>query len=120
MGSQNTIFKVCFFEKDKAEAIELQVRTVEPSEFPGLVCFKDLILDPQGSIIRPDLAKVADKFRATRSIHVPYHNILYIEEILDDSESADDASPTPKLAVLTPKGKDAKAKARLGDDTEPE
>lgn len=103
MGSRNTIFRVCFFERDKAEAVELQVATVEPSEFPGLVCFKDLLLEPQGTIIRPDTAKCAEKFRHTRSIHVPYHNILYIEEIEDQSQPSSPPASPAKLAILKDK-----------------
>lgn len=103
MGSRNTIFKVSFFEQDKSDAVVLQVATVEPSEFPGLVCFKDLLLEPQGAIIRPDTAKSAEKFRHTRSIHVPYHNILYIEEIEDLSAPSSQAASPAKLAILKDK-----------------
>lgn len=102
MGSPNSIYKVRFFEKDKTDVIELQVRSVEPSEFPGLICFKDLVFEPAGAIIRPDLDKAHGKFSETRAIHVPYHNILYIEEITAETSKTSQASAEgpPRLAVL--------------------
>lgn len=111
MGSRDTVFKVCFFEQEKSEAIELRVATVEPSEFPGLVCFRDLILESDGPIIQPELAKAAQKFANTRSIHVPYHNILYIEEI-DSGE----AHPPVKLAAVESLTDERKPGTALSDN----
>ena len=84
--SDTTLFKVKFFEKDQEKPMEVLVRHVEPSDFPGLVCFSDFVFkDQTKKIIMPDEDKATKRFKKTKSIHVPYHNILFIEEV-DDEE----------------------------------
>lgn len=87
MRSENIIFRVSFYEKDRKDPIELRVKSVSPSEFPGLVCFKDIQPDAQaGAIILPDQEKNIKKYKNTKSIHVPYHNIIFIEELDEGTE----------------------------------
>lgn len=76
-------YRVKFFEKDQKEPIEAMVRYVEPSEFPGLVCFRSFVFEKEGDkkIILPHEEALQKRFENTRSIHVPYHNILFIEEL---------------------------------------
>jgi hypothetical protein len=81
----NILFKVKFYEKDQENPIEILVRIVEPSEFPGLVCFADFVFrDQTKKIIMPDEDKATKRFKKTRSLHIPYHNILFIEEIEEE------------------------------------
>lgn len=92
------LFKVRFFENDRENPIEALVRIVEPSEFPGLVCFADFVFkDQTKKIIMPDEDKALKRFKKTRSLHIPYHNILYIEEI---EEEAVDLKQLPFLREI--------------------
>ena len=85
---QNYIYKVRFFEKDQKDPIEAYVKIVEPSDFPGLVCFRDFVFkDQTNQIILPAEEKSSKRFHQTNAIHIPYHNILFIEEL--NQEKAD-------------------------------
>lgn len=102
MSGQTTIYTVRFLDAKKAGAddadlIELVVRQVEPSSFPGLLCLKGLIFD-ENLAAGSNSAQVAERFLSTTAIHVPYHNILAIEERLL-AQPSDDSKP-PKLAIL--------------------
>ena len=102
------VFKVKFFEKDQKSPMEILVRHVEPSDFPGLVCFSDFVFrDQTKKIIMQEEDTASKRFSKTRSLHIPYHNILSVEEIEDEkadlknlpflrelSESNLDSSPT--------------------------
>lgn len=92
------IYKVRFLDEDKTDPIELLVRSVEPSSFPGLLRLEGLILE-ESTIIRPDIAKLSERYRGTYAIHVPYHNILSIEEREDDAQPPD--TEPLKLTILT-------------------
>ena len=84
-NQSNTIYKIRFFENDQKETLEAQVRIVEPSEFPGLVCFRDFVFkDQTKQIILPTEDKSSKRFNQTKAMHVPYHNILYIEEVQEE------------------------------------
>tara|TARA_B100001094_G_C18107367_1_gene759163 strand:- start:1024 stop:1362 length:339 start_codon:yes stop_codon:yes gene_type:complete len=79
---QKTIFIIRFFEKDQKDTLEAYVRVVEPSDFPGLVCFRDFVFkDQTKQIILPEEEKSNKRFNRTKAIHIPYHNILFIEEV---------------------------------------
>lgn len=83
-NQEPSVFRVKFFEKDQKNPVEALVRYVEPSDFPGLVCFREFIFrDQTDRIIMPGDEEAGKRFRGTRSLHIPYHNILYIEEVED-------------------------------------
>ena len=80
-----TIFRVKFLEKSGGDATEALVKSVEPSDIPGLVCLSDFVFkDNTKKIILPEEEAASKRFHKTRSIHVPYHNILFVEEVFDE------------------------------------
>lgn len=86
MGNKkDTIFRVRFSEKSNGPILDVLVRQVEPSNLPGLVCLRDFIFrDSTKMIIMPEEDAASKRFRQTQSLHIPYHNILSVEEIFDE------------------------------------
>jgi hypothetical protein len=79
------VYRVRFIEKDQKEPIEAMVRSVEPSDFPGLVCFSEFLFkDHTKKIILPDEEAASKRFHKTLALHIPYHNILFVEELYDE------------------------------------
>lgn len=79
------IYRVRFVEKSQAAPMEALVRHVEPSMLPGLVCLRDFVFkDATKMIILPEEDAASKRFRSTLSMHIPYHNILFVEEIRDE------------------------------------
>ncbi|MGE0173537.1 MAG: DUF1820 family protein [Oligoflexales bacterium] len=82
---QEKIYRVRFVEKDQKEPIEALVKSVEPSDFTGLVCFKDFVFrDQTKKIILPEEEAASKRFHKTLALHIPYHNILFVEELYDE------------------------------------
>lgn len=80
-----SIYKVKFQENEKGEAREAMVREVYPSEIPGLVTLKDFVFkDASKTIFLPGEEEASKRFRDTKSIHIPYHNILFVEEFYEE------------------------------------
>lgn len=79
------LFKIRFVEKDIKEPIELVVKYVSPSEFIGLVKLSGLVFEDQRKyVILPEEDQARKRFAKTETLHIPYHNILYIEEFLNE------------------------------------
>lgn len=82
---KETIFRVRFLEKPQGQAMEAMVRQIEASSLPGLVCLRQFVFkDSTKKIIMPEEEAAAKRFRQTESFHIPYHNILFVEEIFDE------------------------------------
>ncbi len=65
--------------------MEVLVRNVEASNLPGLVCLRDFIFrDNTKMIILPEEDAASKRFRHTQALHIPYHNVLYVEEMDDE------------------------------------
>lgn len=100
MKENKTIFRIKFFENDREKPIEALVRTIESSEFPGLVCFSEFVFkDNTKKIILPGEEESSKRFNKTKAVHIPYHNILLIEEI---EEEKTDLTNLPFLKPLEP------------------
>lgn len=96
----NKAFRVKFIEGDSKKPVEAIVKVAEPSEFPGLVCFRNFIFkDQQKKILLPEEDAAVKRFKNTHALHIPYHNILYVEEI--EREVVDHKS-LPFLKPLEP------------------
>ncbi len=79
------IYRVRFFEREPKQILEALVRRVEPSEFPGLVCFSEFVFrDNQKKIVLPEEDAASKRFHKTQALHIPYHNIISVEEIFDE------------------------------------
>ncbi|SMF50091.1 DUF1820 family protein [Pseudobacteriovorax antillogorgiicola] len=80
-----SIYKVRFRENDKGDIREALVREVYPSDIPGLVTLSEFVFrDNTKKIIMPEEDATSKRFRKTLAIHIPYHNILFVEELLDE------------------------------------
>jgi hypothetical protein len=86
VGTKKTIiFRVRFLDKQQGQTMEALVRFVEPSTLPGLICLREFIFrDNTKMIILPEEEAASKRFRQTESLHIPYHNILSVEELLDE------------------------------------
>ncbi len=83
--NEELIYRVRFKENEKGDIAQVLVRHIEPSEIPGLVCMSDFLFkDSVKKIILPEEDAASKRFRKTQSLHVPYHNILYIEKVFDE------------------------------------
>lgn len=83
--SQKVVYKVRFKESEQGKATEALVRQVYPSDIPGLVCLQEFVMkDNVKKIILPDEDAASKRFRKTKSLHIPYHNILFVEEMFDE------------------------------------
>lgn len=79
---KETIFRVRFTEKNPAQNLEVLVRHVEPSNLPGLICLREFVFrDSTKMIIMPEEDAASKRFRQTQSLHIPYHNIISVEEV---------------------------------------
>lgn len=84
-SKRETIFRVRFLEKHQGEAIEALVRQIEPSNLPGLVRLSAFVFkDTTKKIILPEEEAAGRRFRHTQTLHIPYHNILFVEELFDE------------------------------------
>lgn len=80
-----TLFRVRFNDKGPKETVEVIVRHVTPSEMPGMVCLREFVFqDAKKKIILPDEDSASKRYRKTQSLHIPYHQIQTIEEIIDE------------------------------------
>ena len=94
------LYRVKFMEKGQGEATEALVRHVEPSEIPGLVCLRDFVFkDTTKKIILPQEEAASKRFRKTKSLHIPYHNILFMEET---EEEPTDLKQLPFMKEVIP------------------
>ena len=86
MGTKkDLIYRVRFVDKPQGQPIEATVRSVEPSQLPGFVCLKDFIFkDATKMIILPEEEAASKRWRQTQSLQIPYHHILFVEEIYDE------------------------------------
>lgn len=74
-------FRVKFIEKDKSNPIEVVVKFVRASDLPGLVHLTDFVfMDQAKKIITPEDEAARKRFHSSHALHIPYHNILSVEE----------------------------------------
>jgi len=82
---KETIFRVRFRDTEQGNPTEALVRHVVPSDIPGLVCLSDFVFkDSKKRIILPEEEAASKRFRKTESLHIPYHNIIFVEEFIDE------------------------------------
>jgi hypothetical protein len=82
------LFRVRFQDRDSKEPQEVVVTTVRPSEFFGLVTLEGFVFnDHKKIVILPNEDAARKRFGKTQRLHLPYHNLIYLEEF--DEEPAD-------------------------------
>lgn len=83
--SKDRLYRVRFFDRNEKDLTEVVVRSVAPSELFGLVCLEDFVFNDQRKfIILPEEDAARKKFAKTERLHIPYHNLAYVEEFLDE------------------------------------
>jgi len=65
--------------------VEVICQTVRPSELFGLVALEGLVFrDSTRFVILPDEDAARKRFGKSERLHVPYHNLLLVEEFADE------------------------------------
>ena len=96
--AQESIYKVKFREGERGDGREVLVRQVYPSDIPGLVTLSEFVFrDNTKKIIMPEEDATSKRFRATKSIHIPYHSIIFVEEL---EEQPTDLKQLPFLSQV--------------------
>lgn len=77
------LYRVRFMTKDENKPIEVVVKKVVSSEFLGLIMLEDFVFsDQRQQVILPSEDKMKKQYSDTKRLHVPYHNIISIEEFI--------------------------------------
>jgi hypothetical protein len=85
MSTKNSkcMYRVRFMTKDDTKPVEVIVKRVVSSEFLGLIMLEDFIFsDSKQHVVLPSEDKIRRQYTDTKRLHVPYHNILSIEEFV--------------------------------------
>jgi hypothetical protein len=81
--TQKSFYRVRFMTKDDVKPVEVVVKRVASSEFLGLIMLEDFVFsDVKQHVVLPSEDKVRRQYTETRRLHIPYHNILSIEEFI--------------------------------------
>lgn len=97
-GKEN-LFRVRFQTKDDKEATEVVVRSLGSSEFLGLLALEDFVFnDQKKQVILPAEDNARKKFSNINRLHIPYHNILLVEEF---TEQATDLTKLPFIKEVS-------------------
>ncbi len=87
-NNRRTLFRVKFCERESKDTHEVVVTTVSQSEYMGLVVLEGFqFSDSKRAIIMPNEDDAKRRFGNTERLHIPFHNIIYVEEF--DEEPAD-------------------------------
>ena len=69
--------------KDDVKPVEVVVKRVVSSEFLGLIMLEDFLFsDGTNHVVLPSEDKLRRQFTDTKRLHIPYHNIVSIEEFV--------------------------------------
>jgi len=95
-----SLYKVTFLNAGKV--YELYARKVSSSAIWGFVEIAELLFDVHdGVVVDPTEERLRDEFGSTRTLHVPMHGVVRIEEVERKGQSAiRDAATGEK--VVTP------------------
>jgi hypothetical protein len=75
------LYRVRFMTKEDNKPVEIVVKRVASSEFLGLIMLEDFVFsDTQQHVLLPSEERARRQYADTKRLHVPYHNILSIEE----------------------------------------
>ncbi len=85
---KNQLYRVRFQNKEDSKIFEVVVRSVESSEFLGLVMLSEFVFSDQTKqVILPAEDEARKRFSKINRLHIPYHSLIFIEEF--DQESID-------------------------------
>ncbi len=82
------LYRVKFIDrdsKDPKDPLEVIVSSVGASEYFGLIALEGFIFkDQKKYVILPGEDAIRKRFGKTDRLHIPYHNIIYVEEYFDE------------------------------------
>ena len=79
-----TLYRVKFCERDSKDAHEVVVSSVSQSEYMGLVVLEGFQFPDQSkAVVSPNEEEARKRFGDTERLHIPFHNIIYMEEFVD-------------------------------------
>jgi hypothetical protein len=96
---KSLIYRVRFRDGEGKDPIEVTCQTVRPSELFGLVVLENLIFrDNTKFVILPAEDEARKRFAKTGRIHVPYHQLVMVEEF---DEAPADVTKLPFVREVT-------------------
>ncbi len=85
MAENRRRYRVRFLEKNAKSPIAVVATTVRASEYFGMIAIEGLVFnDHRRHIILPDEDNTRRRFAKTNRLHIPYHNVICIEEFNED------------------------------------
>ena len=87
---KKTLYRVKFQSKDDKSPLEVVVSSIHSSDFLGLIKLSNFIFNENKKhIVMPSENEARKRFAKINSLHLPYHNILSIEEFEEDKTDLD-------------------------------
>lgn len=78
-------YRVKFLEKNEKNPVTVTATAVQASEYFGMIAIEGLVFDDRRRhIILPDEDSTRRRFAKTNRLHIPYHNVICIEEFDED------------------------------------
>ena len=85
MADSRRRYRVKFLEKNAKNPITVTATTVRASEYFGMIAIEGLVFnDHRRHIILPDEDNTRRRFAKTDRLHIPYHNVICIEEFNEE------------------------------------
>jgi len=82
--TKQKLYRVKFLYKDEKKPLQVVVSNVQGSDFFGLICLEGFLFSDQTKhVIMPEEDQARRKFSQTERLHLPYHNIIFIEEFYE-------------------------------------
>lgn len=79
------LYRVRFMDKDEKVAVTVVAQKVEVSQFFGHIAISGFVFDDRKRhIILPDEDNVRKRFSKTKRLHIPYHNVIFVEEFNEE------------------------------------
>ena len=79
--TKKELFRVRFLNKEDSKASEVVVKEVISSDLMGFILLKDFVFNDQKKpVILPSEEEARKRFHDVRKLHIPYHNVISIEE----------------------------------------
>lgn len=78
-------YRVKFLEKNAKNPVTVNATAVRASEYFGMIAIEGLVFnDHRRHIILPDEDNTRRRFAKTNRLHIPYHNVICIEEFNEE------------------------------------
>lgn len=79
------LYRIRFIEKGEKVAVTVIASKVEASEFFGHLAIAGFVFDDRKKhIILPDEDNARKRFSKIKRLHIPYHNVVFVEEFNEE------------------------------------